>query len=370
MKITDKHITNFNTNKAIEYLGQFPLWTVSNISTVDGKRKKIPLSATLVAQAAHIKSKGPLLPTIFELAQNQKRSIGCSPQNKGELLNLTDLDFPSLYGTNRTLYVDTKSTGFIALDIENDCTPEFAKTLLTLPTVYVEQSVSGGFHALIYLNKDVREKYSNLLDITTFKSSTPGLGTYEVFFSKHFITLTRYCIDKSQIDLSDGTELSLEDFLQIIQEESKKKVVNKDYTSSLQLSRDSIPEISRIITDSLPENVMNSMFEMSPADYLSDNSRYENAVVFKAANAIKRAFLMYKENDYMVKNTGKKYYQLSYQELVYAVYLTANRVIPPRAKHKTKRNGLPFLLYLSSLCINTFKRDEEQAYTQVKRKEV
>lgn len=364
MKLTEKHIQQFNNNRAIQHLGKFPLWTVSNFSTLDGKSKKVPLNAQLLLEAANLKAtkqlEGSLIPIMFNLAKERKLSAGCNPNNVGNIVELSKLDIPALYGANRTLHVNARKTGFIALDIENNSSTELAQWLLSLPTSYVEQSVSGGIHALIYLNTDLREKYSDLLDTTVFKSDS-GLGTYEVFFSNHFITFTRYFVDKNEMRLTPNPlDPTLDEFLGMIRDEMKKKntVIKNSALQSVDTA--TIPDTSQIISDSLPDYVMKALFEMNPAEYLSDNSRYENAIVYKAANTIKREFLNYKQDPYMIKNTGKYYHKLTDEELIYAVYLVTKRVVPPREKHKTTRHKMPFLLYLSAQCIANIREQEKE----------
>ena len=379
MLITKKNIRDFNNNKLIQNLGNKPVWTVTKLFS-DGK--KLPLDAGQLVNEGKVTA-----------WKSQGEGFHPAP---GTLMTLDELaKSERLYGANRTLLVNTMEQDIIALDIESDTTKETVDAFVNnLPVFYLENSVSGGFHALIPLSQEIKSKYAdtfkenvlfqrklivqygsqefpdsflNLKDLNWGLEEKLGLGTVEFFFKSHFITLTRstlpvpiYSKPHSPEEISQ-MYANLDKLLALI------TGINGGQ-SRIQgthgiVSGNNIPKLSKLISDSLSDEAMDSFFAMSPIDYPDHTSnglsRYENAVVYKVANAIKSAFLD-KSNPEMVMLTKKQYKDLTLDEFAYAIYLTVIKVVDHRKKHDTKRRGMPYLLYLSANCVARMRAEEAE----------
>ncbi|KRL78132.1 hypothetical protein [Ligilactobacillus equi] len=348
MQITKKQIEEFNNNPTIKYLGQFPTWTISIIQKKeDGKLGKIPVNASAIIKGQ----------TSFHKSEDF-----CSPQTPGNMLTLPELNSnPKLYGINRTWHVDAKATKVFAIDIENDLNSGVVENLMKLPFLYLEESVSGGLHGLLPFTDELQAKYPMLVDTTVVKqrlnADGQDLGTFEVFFKDHFITLTKATKDIPPVSKTAAFEF-LDQFLQGVEQAKDKSLANQ---GNRQVVKGDTPEISEIISDSLTDQALDQLFRMSPINYDGgDLSKYENAVVYKAANLIKHAFLS--SEPMMTMNVKKKYHKLSVEELSYAIYLTVKKVVSYRKKHDSKRNGMPYLLYLSANCVSRLREEERISF--------
>ena len=378
MLITEKNIKDFNNNKLIQNLGDKPVWTVTKL--FDGK--KLPLDAGQLVNEGKVTA-----------WKSQGEGFHPAP---GTLMTLDELaKSERLYGANRTLLVNTMEQDVIALDIESDTTQEAVDAFVNnLPIFYLENSVSGGFHALIPLSKDIKAKYAdifkdnvlfqrklivqygsqefpdsflNLKDLNWGLEEKLGLGTVEFFFKSHFITLTRSTLPVPIYSKLHSPEeigqmyVNLDKLLALITKTNSGQ--SRIQGTHGIVSGNNIPKLSKLISDSLSDEAMDSFFAMSPIDYPDHTSnglsRYENAVVYKVANAIKSAFLD-KSNPEMVMLTKKQYKDLTLDEFAYAIYLTVTKVVDHRKKHDTKRRGMPYLLYLSANCVARMRAEEAE----------
>lgn len=232
---------------------------------------------------------------------------------------------------NNAFFLDALIDDFVVLDIEPKCPEKIKETLLKLPYIYGEKSMSGkGYHLVFPLPKHIIKKYPNAMQKIVMKENH---GYYEILLN-HWCTFTRNM-------LPDAPESSTDNFEEFFEElcREQKEVVKTQITvkSKPDLAIEKIPYYEKIM-ELLQTSAKN--YKKTVSDFYGDASRYEYAFL---------GMLHYKLKQ-ILEVSAIKETAFEYNENIKAwlIYLIAKDHLEYRDKHEESRNLLPWLLYLAS----------------------
>ena len=154
----------FYQHPTIDKLAKLPRWTFSDPLT------KMPVS-------------------VDGLLHYEKRGASCyQEEDTTTLKNLVDLA-PNV--PNHALYLQNRAADVAILDVEKTATQQTRDTLMALPWLYAETSMSGhGLHIVIPYPSELLERYPNA-QRRTLKAPDK---TWELHF-EHWVTFTRDMIE-------------------------------------------------------------------------------------------------------------------------------------------------------------------------------
>lgn len=223
---------------------------------------------------------------------------------------------------NHAYYMSTYYDNFIALDIEPNCPEDIKQQFLQLPFIYGEKSLSGKGYHLIFPKPPEFNDYP----VATKKLAMKHKNHYEILHH-HYITFTRNIINppiNPQGSISDiWVELAKQ------QTEIKREQIDLENTDV-----STIPA-STFIIERLLQTKLSKTFE----DF-NDHSRYTFSVLTRMYYHLMKLL-----DTKMIQNT-KHTYTDSDQTLL--LYHAIKQFLPDREKHHTLRDGMPYLLYVTT----------------------
>lgn len=258
-----------------------------------------------------------------------------------------------------TLFVDAASQGIYMIDIEKTCPQEIRQAIfLSLhdSIIYLERSLSGkGYHLMIECDPESlpTAKYKKWFEILskhhcTFTENEVDFQTayFEEFDTNEFVT-----DDDKDVELLNALSapISAKDFYDLIGKSSQ--AVRLDDTASFDEYKKAVANF-----DGRHADLFGLLCDMEYAktvdkDFHGDYSSYEFGYASKLHYTLRRLA------DDMI-DADCNHYQLpmSREECVMMVYMVLKQCMAPREKHKTMRNGLPWLLYTSQqVYVKTFE---------------
>ena len=251
---------------------------------------------------------------------------GAEHTNENSLMTLPELCEFLPNAANHAFYLDALTDGFVVLDVEPKCPEEIKRKMLSLPYLYGEVSMSGkGLH-LVFLLPECIKDYPIAQKKVVLKEAN---GFYEILLN-HYVTFTRRAICP-YYNLPDQTNKNA--FVELFQQMASQQVeVHRDDFHVDEIAPDSIPNQGYILN-----MLENKSYQKTPNDFANDMSKYEYAHIGYLYYNLKRVlnWKSLRDHDY------------TEQEKAWLLYYAAKNQIPYRAKHKERRYGLPWLLYLS-----------------------
>ena len=258
-------------------------------------------------------------------------------------------------GYPMTLYVDTSQLAVCVLDIEKTCPATLRRAMLLSlhdEVIYLETSLSGkGFHLVLKLPAPEEMR------VMKFPSRWfEVLASHHCTFTGNEITFDKaYSMEipeNAQVpdDGSDVAKRSAE-----MLEAMSKPLTTRDFCAMMDNGNIKVAESLGIDSyraalsnfDGRHADLFNSLCDMLytktvDGDFHGDWSSYEFGYASKMHYQLQRMAQDMIDEDC-------KHYQLNLtkEEAVMLVYMALKQVLPSREKHKTVRNGLPWLLYTS-----------------------
>lgn len=264
------------------------------------------------------------------------------------LVTLPEMDqHPKLKNINRAYRLCAADNGIMVLDIEPKATQDTINMLLQLPIQYLERSMHNGYHALLRLPDDYLNDPAivQMLNLTVIKFKEKE---FEVLLNRHFVTFTKKICN---IPKPNPSKEYLKSFVNLLVDSSKtsQKMHQKGNQIKAQLSQtNKLSDVAQKLTQIVDRDYINNhVASLSVSDFNDDDSVYEYNVIIRVAGHIIHELKSNPElKDYLIADG----YTIS--DLIYATTSIAENIIPPRAKHDTQRDGLPYLVYVATSAIN------------------
>ena len=291
---TIKKYIDFYNNKFIHSIAFNERWTISTKEKIPVDMKKIKYDGIVV---------------------------GAKYTDERCLMSLPELLSEIPEAANHAYYLDAIVDNFVVLDIEPTCPDYIKHKLLELPYIYGEKSMSGkGYHLVFPLPSSIED----------FKAAQtkPALkddnGYYEILMN-HYVTFTRDMIPPSH---------GIGNFNSLFNElASKQKLTNrKDFSLDKTATINNIPS-----SDSILYVLGKNKPKKEISDYGNDASRWEFAYGRSLVAKLEQIL-----NVKMLKS-----HNFTNDEKALLIYKTLKENLPPRDKHDTERQGLPWLLYIA-----------------------
>lgn len=275
----------------------------------------------------------------MHVLKEQGRLIGAMFHDNRSLFTLDELDnyienlyaqhgYPNTKLSNHAYYVDAAMDQFVVLDIESKCPDDIKSKLLQLPYLYGEVSMSGkGIHLIL----PVPDAWYDFPLVQSKPAIKEKNGYYEVLMN-HFCTFTGNMIAPA---LPNADPKAFETIYTDLADASGTTAIHNMDIQDIKL--DATADI-----DFLMEQLHNCAegYTKTPADYADDMSKYE---FFYITDLYKRLTNLLRLN----RPTNTDNITYSPDEIAAMLYQTASETLAPRSKHNEKRDGLPWLLYLT-----------------------
>lgn len=301
-------VQDFISNSTIKSLAVKPFWTVN----IDGKKPLDIVGYDTLKQIRGAKD-DTYLTTLNELF----RIVNAIPEQ-------------FVYNLNAV------RDKVVVLDVEKTCPNDIKQTLLQLPFIYGDISMSGqGLH-LIFPCPELDEITINKI------AMKEEHGYYEILIH-HYVTFTnntifpQYTVENAPIQFQE-----IWDKLK----QAQKNTVKKDFDLDFEKLNLDFPYYDAM-KDAIIRN-FKSRFRKTPADFGNDMSRYEFAMI---------GSIRYSLMTIMEIPMFKRQAVLDEMQQIAIVYDIAVETIPHRSKHDERRDGKPMLLYQ---VINSFATAENK----------
>lgn len=231
---------------------------------------------------------------------------------------------------NNAYHLEADIDRFVVLDIEPKCPQIIKDELLKLPWIYGETSLSGkGLHLVFELPQDLWKKYPAIQNKVALKEEQ---GFYEILLD-HMVTFTRNTIKRpeNERDISEFYNI-----FEILAAKTKETKVIDGALTVEDIDTDSIPMFDRTIAV-----LSGQTYGKKLSDFFDNHSKYEFGMCGFYRRAFKRLI------------TNEQYKGITYTEEQEAIilYTLLTEKLEHREKHDTKRNGMPWLLFLATRCI-------------------
>ena len=179
--------------------------------------------------------------------------------------------------SNNAYYLDAITDKFVILDIEPKCPDIIKQSMIKLPYVYGEVSMSGKGYHLAFPLPELINNYPNAINKLALKHD---LGYFEVLMN-HMVTFTRNVLPPAE------PEYTIEDFehvFELLAEQAKEtKTSNGTIESIENINTDNIPNFDTIIN-----SLANQTYGRTAIDFGDDLSRYEFGMCGFYASILKR----------------------------------------------------------------------------------
>lgn len=305
-------------------------------------------------------------------------------QNEGKLRGAKHMDDRSLdtlpnvmktlgQPTNLAFYLRADLDKYVVLDIEKTCPADMRKKFLAMPYVYGEVSMSGkGLHLVFRLPPCFYDYEAAMKQV-----SMNGPGKVFEILLYHYCTFTGKMIEPADPNASN------EEWEEMFRELCAQQVETLTYETGIDMINH-VTSCDEETVDYINERLdtilsIKNPFTKTPADFHGrdglqekDTSAYEYYYLLHIKNTFdgitstplamtrspdefKRISEEYPEIPYV----QRKYRYLSVEEnpqftpseRAWFIWKAGERFIPKRDKHSTRRNGMPWLLFLTKSMI-------------------
>lgn len=218
---------------------------------------------------------------------------------------------------------------FVVLDIEAKCPKEIKYSLLGLPYLYAERSMSGkGFHLIF--NRPEDTAYENILNSKSVVRDKNGY--YEILIAQHYVTFTN-----NHDNFPDIKKHNDYTFTQVFDKLARETKVYQESSISV----NSLPRLENVTYG--PE----ILYELIQKDYNKTPDNFNNRDGVPDLSAYEFGMIGFYRNrlEYIIdkKNIKNKF---SIDEKIVLIYEAVKYKVLYRPKHDTKRCGMPWLMWL------------------------
>lgn len=308
------HFSDFYSNSAILTLSGASRWAVSG------------------RLGEEAKGKAPI--DVRHLFDTGGRIRGAWARDDQCLVTLDELTERLPTAANAAFFLQAPTDGLIVIDIEPDCPEEISMQLLRLSGIlYSETSMSGrGFHLVTQLPKNFYDHQA----AAGKKVLREEHGWYEILLD-HWVTFTRRPISDeiwtrvSAVGAPEECYASTDALFASLAKTAKATGT----TSATVHTSVETPEITggeEIVSRTL--DGADPRFKTLD-DFAGDASRWEFSVLGTLYNEMRHHLVVV---GYLRRTS------FSDGDVAWLLYEAAQQVLPPRSKHRERRNGRPFLL--------------------------
>ena len=243
--------------------------------------------------------------------------IGAKHPDERCLLTLDEVLTALPNASNTTFYLKAVIDRICVVDIEPGCDPQLRQSLLALPHLYAEKSMSGkGYHLICPLPAG-------------FSSQTPrrlrhDSGDFEILF-EHWVTFTHNTIDVPQ----SKQPTSLDTIYDELMETHMQRQVAKRHVD-ISLDPGTIPYFDEIVTHIANEPFVQKLSDFKDPVRIGDHSRFE----YSCLGTLYRRLLSFSDRSGM---------SFTDNEAAHIIAEALRYMIPHRPKHDEYRDGLPLL---------------------------
>lgn len=279
-------------------------------------------------------SKGKAPVDMRHLLDTGGRIRGAWARDEQCLVTLEELTERLPAAANAAFYLQALTDGLMIIDIEPDCPAEIAEQLLTLPeTIYSETSMSGrGYHLVTPLPENFRDHK----DAVGRKVLRHEKGWYEILL-EHWATFTRRPI-------AEDVWMRVRAVNKIDEQYTSIAALYHSLAQSTQTNSPSSTEVRTAVEapeiTGGDEIVSQTLCGADPRfksldDFNGDSSRWEFSILGTLHLEMRRHLVLQRAL------SGSTY---SDSDVAWLLYEASREVLPPRPKHREKRNGRPYLL--------------------------
>lgn len=313
---TYKDYPEFYNNSFIKAIAENEKWTIS-----DKDKRPIDMKAFL--------EEGK----VWGMSFNRKYN---------PLIDLNKLIDKVPNATNHAYRLEAAIDGFVILDIEPKCPDVIKQELMKLPYIYGETSMSGnGLHLVFELPKDLWKKYPVIHNKLAIKEKH---GYYEILLN-HMVTLTRNMLPE-QTSVKDVSEFR--QIFETLAMDAKETQITKSEIYIEDIDTDKIPHYGRTMSVLRAQR-----YTKKPSDFYNDMSKYE----FGMTGFYYRSLMK------LLKSPYYKNVTYTDEEIAIILYMLLLDNLEFREKHNTKRNNMPWLLYMTTQLVAKNKMAEEDEST-------
>lgn len=289
-------LQDFLGNQVIRYLSKKSYWTVN----VDNKK--------------------PL-----DIVGYEQTGIIAGARNESCLTDLSSLiQTVGAVPAQFVYHLNAVRDKIVVLDIEKTCPEDLKDTLLNLPFIYGDISVSGKGCHLIFPCPELDEITSNKIVM-----KDPN-GYFEVLLN-HYVTFTSYTLFPRYTKTNAPIQFwQVWDGLRQIQKNIVKKNLDIEF-NDMKLDFPYYNELKAAVIGNFRKR-----FNKTPSDFGNDMSRYEFAVIGSVRYALSFMLNM---------PIFSRRIKLDEREKILFVYKIVSEILLYREKHSELRNGKPLLLY-------------------------
>lgn len=314
---------DFYSNSAIATLAGAARWTVSGqIGGDETGKRKAPIDVQHLLRGC-----GPR-------CQHEGPARGAWARDEQCLVTLEELTDRLPAAANAAFYLQGLTDGLMVIDIEPDCPTEIAEQLLGLrETLYSETSMSGrGYHLVTPLPGNFRDHK----DAVGKKVLRHEKGWFEILL-EHWCTFTRRPISAgtwARVGAAGEPESQYASTAALYASLAASTRVAQAASTEVRTAAEApeIPGGQEIVTRTLDGAA--PRFK-TPDDFDHDTSRWEFSTLGVLHREMRRHLVIVG----FLKRT-----RYSDSDVAWLLYEAAREVLPPRPKHREKRNGRPFLL--------------------------
>ncbi|WP_240371979.1 hypothetical protein [Brevibacterium zhoupengii] len=317
---------DFYTNTAIKTLSGASRWTVSGRLGEESK------------------GKAPI--DMRHLLDTGGRVRGAWSRDEQCLVTLDDLTEQLPNAANVAYYLQATTDGLIVIDIEPSCPAVISAQLLALPeTIYSEVSMSGrGYHLIVPLPENFHDHNA----AAGKKVLREEHGYYEILL-EHWCTFTRRPIsheDWNCVHTANEPEPEHASTAALYASLAKTAKATGTTSTTVHTSVET-PEITggeEIVSRTL--DGADPRFKTLD-DFAGDASRWEFSVLGTLYNEMRRHLVVV---GYLRRTS------FSDGDVAWLLFEAVQQVLPPRSKHRERRNGRPFLLDRSAAMVAENRR--------------
>lgn len=291
-------------------------------------------------------SKGKAPVDMRHLLDTGGRVRGAWARDEQCLVTLDELTEQLPTAANAAFYLQAATDGLIVIDIEPSCPVEISAQLLALPeTIYSEVSMSGcGYHLIVPLPENFYDHNA----AAGKKVLRQEHGYYEILL-EHWCTFTRRPISEDVWERAravDETEERYSSTAALYASLARSAKVTQAVSTEVRTAVEA-PEIAggeEIVSRTLykAESRLKSL-----DDFENDTSRWEFSVLGTLHREMQRHLVVIG----FLKKTS-----FSDGDVAWLLYEAVQQVLPPRSKHRERRNGRPFLLDRSAAMVAENRR--------------
>lgn len=321
----------FYHNAFIKSIANKPNWAVSD-------KDKVPRSL-------------PSVKAMIDAKDTRIRITGASMYNPDDMVTLTESlqILPNI--ANHAYMLDCQKEGWVVMDIEKTCPDDLKEKLLGLPYLYGEYSLSGeGIHLICKLPEDWNEhpEYHKMVKLRQ------KFGWYEMLMY-HWVTFTRDSLPKSE---SKGNgKISVKDVFDKLITENR---------ATHPLSVNAVIDKPNLAREKKVVNYLDGFdYTKKPEDF-PKKDKYGHLIPGGDMSSYEfgyTMFMIYKLFDLEKRYEWARKLEYTDDERAWIIYDILQRKLTHRAKHDTKHNGMPLLLYdaVHGLAMYRLDQDERRA---------